>query len=143
MAYNATVAATALDAGILATVQHTVELHPPADLATEAQQSAVDNRQKFHLPVAGPTNATLSAVIQGCRVETSSVGRVTGALEGQLIENDPANGSQTGQFVQPFNVVWTSGGWKIDVGGLNGVASPVATVPGAAGVTADGWHACT
>lgn len=142
MAYSTTTVATTVDATALATIEGLTQLNP-TDVAGEAQATAAAGRTKFGLPAAGPTGATISLAVNGCRVIAASSTRVVAALEGQLTETDATHGQQGASIVVPAVMMWTGSDWKVDEPASTAIAIPQATPPGPTGASGDGWHTCT
>lgn len=142
MAYNTVTASASVDPGVLMAVDQTTQLNP-TDVANEAQANATAGRMKFGLPASGPTAATLSFSVSGCRVISADPARVVTALEGQYVEDDATHGQQTLSIVAPGVLVWVGSDWKLDQEASTAIAIPQAGAPGPTGASSDGWHTCT
>lgn len=143
MAYNTAVASTTFEPGVLAAVQQATALHPSSDIQAVAARETTSNRAAFGLPTTGPSNATASTAITGCKVLSAAPTKVVVLVEAQIVEVDPAHSERVVPVVAPSVVVWDGADWKIDGAASESVAKPTGTPPGPTGVSADEWHTCS
>lgn len=140
LGYESSVARITTDPDLAVSVVRATGLETTPSVLQEVEEGIESLRSHFGLPPTGPTAATISLTLVGCRVQSARGTRVVASYEGTLVVEGPGIQGASVNYAETIPLIWVGTDWKTDL--TANLPRPQIAFPGTPRGDAEGWHGC-